>query len=744
MAIGVTPEQLALAESVRQWARKASLINDVRTLETGGGHTGAQPWAAANWAALVELGVFAIGLPESAGGAGGSAADVAVAAEQLAVALAPGPVLPTLLASLVLADQPGTADLAAKVAAGTASVAVQLSPGGLVGAGLADGSLTVSGTAPLVLGAGDTSHLMLAAVTDVGETWFVLESSAAGVHLAARSPVDFSRALADVALTDLEVPAAQVLANRPAGWVTGLGAMLAAAEAAGVAAWCVTTAADYAKTREQFGAPIGSFQAIKHLVAAMLCRSELASAIAADAATAVSQTPAEFPLAAAAAAALALDAAVDNAKDAIQVLGGIGFTWDHDAHLYLRRALALRQLLGGSASWRARTAELAIEGGRRHRQDLGQTNIHNDTAAPTELRKAARLVASAVSAVPPERRRKGLAEVGYIAPAWPKPYGLGASPAEQLIIDEELAGAGITRPDLAIGNWAIPAIASHGTAEQLRRFAEPTLRGDITWCQLFSEPEAGSDLASLRTKAVPTSGGWLITGQKVWTSLAGQADWAICLARTDASVPKHQGISYFLVPMHAPGIEIRPLREITGREMFNQVFLDQVFVPADCLVGQLGDGWRIARTTLATERVAMVRGGGLSAELEELLTAAADGFVAADPSAIDQIGARVAEALALSALDDRLVAQAGVAGGAGAGAAVRKLLGVTHRQSVAETALVLLGSRSAAADGHAASVVQEFLLTRCLSIAGGTTQILLTLVAERVLGLPREPTKEAR
>jgi alkylation response protein AidB-like acyl-CoA dehydrogenase len=314
---------------------------------------------------------------------------------------------------------------------------------------------------------------------------------------------------------------------------------------------------------------------------------------------------------------------------------------------------------------------------------------------------------------------------------------------------------------LGIGGWAIPAIAAHGTPGQLERFAEATLRGDISWCQLFSEPEAGSDLASLRTKAVKTDGGWLLTGQKVWTSLAAQADWAICLARTDGvtvptTVPqtaKHRGISYFLVPMKSPGIEIRPLREITGRQMFNEVFLDDVFVPDDCVVGQPGDGWRIARTTLATERVAMSGGGGLSKEVEDLLAAvAAAGEMAGDPTVIDQVGARLAECLALSVLDERLAGasggsspEAGAAGApprdAGAGSAVRKLLGVAHRQAVAETALTLCGADGSAADGAAEAAVHEFLLTRCLSIAGGTSQILLTLVAERGLLLPRQEAR---
>ena len=748
MPIAITAEQLAIAESVGLWAKRAGSIAEVRDLETRAGRTSDSKGRTANWRALADLGVFSIALPPELGGIGGGAADVAVVAEQLAASVVPGPVLPTLLAELMLAGAvPGDGELLAAIGAGTASVAVALSAGTLAATPALDGGLRVSGSTGPVLGAGDTTHLLLVAKAGEDETWFVLDAEAAVI--ATRIPVDFSRALGDITLSEVKVDPIQVLPGVRLTTVRDLAAMLACAEASAIAAWCSQTAADYAKTRQQFGRPIGSFQAIKHLCAGMLCRSEQATAIAWDAARAADQALAELPLAAAAAAALALDAAVDNAKDAIQVLGGIGFTWEHDAHLYLRRALALRQLLGGSGRWRARTGFLAVNGDRRRPQVTGK--IKTETASKEkatsdidEVRQAARLVATALSAVPPGRRRKALAEAGYVAPGWPRPYGLGAGPAELLVIDEELARVGVTRPELAIGNWAIPAIARHGTPAQLARFAEPTLRGDITWCQLFSEPEAGSDLASLRTRATPVAGGWSITGQKVWTSLAHQADWAICLARTDPAGPKHKGITYFLVPMRTSGIEIRPLRELTGRQMFNEVFLDDVFVPDDCVVGQPGDGWKIARTTLATERVAMVGGAGLSKDVEDLLAAARGRPAARRPVVFDPVGARVAEGLALSAMDDRLAEATARSSGSGSesaassGPAVRKLLGVAHRQAVAETALILHDEQGAAADGEAADAVAEFLLTRCLSIAGGTSQILLNLVAERVLGLPRE------
>ncbi len=519
--------------------------------------------------------------------------------------------------------------------------------------------------------------------------------------------------------------------------VRDLAAALAAVEAAAVASWCARTAAEYAAIRQQFGRAIGSFQAVKHLCATMFCRAEAAAVLGWDAARAIGDGPDELPLAAAAAAAFSLDAAVDNAKDCIQVLGGIGFTWEHDAHLYLRRAFALRQLLGGTARWRDRAATLAMAGARRKLTVADAAG--NDEL--TAVRSTARTVAAQIAALPTAEQRRALADSGYAAPSWPPPYGLAASHAAGLVIDDELARIGLARPAIVIGGWAVPAILGHGSQAQQARFAGPTLRGEISWCQLFSEPEAGSDLASLRTRADRTDGGWLITGQKVWTSLARDADWAICLARTDATVPKHKGLSYFLVAMDSPGIEIRPLREMTGRQMFNQVFLDQVYVPDDCLVGAPGDGWRIARTTLASERVAMGAGSSVGEAVEQLLELAAGNSAAADPAARQRLGALVAEGMAVSLLDLQAVLAQLRGSDPGPFAAVRKLAGVAHRQAAAEAAVELSGPAAATADGPAAGLVHEFLLTRCLSIAGGTTQILLSLVAERLLGLPREEAR---
>jgi len=758
LPIATTEEQRALQSSIREWAKRAGTIEAVRGLEpTPSGdlrEPDADPAAGERWSGLADIGLFAIAVPSALGGSDGTTADLAAALAQITDSLVPGPVLPTLLASLVLrtAADHAAGHVLPALAAGNVSVATALDSAGVTASARAGGTLQVDGHVGLVLGAGTTTHLLIGATDATAPSvWCILPADQPGVSIRVLAPADFSRSLADIRLDAVIVTPDQVLTGVTTEHVRDLAAALFAVEAAAVASWCCTTAAEYAALRHQFGRPIGSFQAVKHMCATMLCRAEAAAVLAWDAARVIDDAPGELPLISAAAAAYALDAAVGNAKDCIQVLGGIGFTWDHDAHLYLRRALELRQLLGGSAACRKRACRVALDG---HRRSLAVALT--DDRRLDEIRQATCDFAAAAAALPPDQQRRALADSGYLAPAWPRPHGLAASPAAQLVIDDELAEAGLIRPDLVIGGWAVPAILTHGNADQQERFARPTLRGEITWCQLFSEPEAGSDLASLRTRAERTDGGWLLTGQKVWTSLAREADWGICLARTDPAKPKHKGLGFFLVKMDGHGIDVRPLREMTGREMFNQVFLDQVFVPDECVVGAPGDGWRVARTTLASERVAMGTGSSVGEAVESLLALMKRSGLAADPHAQERAGALVAEGLAVSLLDLQAVLLQLEGSDPGPFAAVRKLVGVGHRQAAAETALELAGPQAAApdmastdaasentgnSDTDTSAVMHNFLLTRCLSIAGGTTQILLSLVAERLLGLPREETR---
>ncbi|AFM19379.1 acyl-CoA dehydrogenase [Mycolicibacterium chubuense NBB4] len=708
----INDEQSAARELVRSWAAGSSAVDAARDVEQGD----AGAWRAP-YDGLAQLGIFGVALPEEHGGADGTVADLCAMVDEAAAALVPGPVATTALATLVLSDS--HTELLEALATGGRTAGVALS------ADLTHADGRASGTAPYVLGADSDGVLLLPA----GEVWLLVDAAADGVTVEALKATDFSRPLARVVLDG--APAEEL--SVPAQRVVDLAATVAAAEAAGLARWLLDTATEYAKVREQFGKPIGSFQAVKHMCAEMLLRSEQASVAAADAARAAGEgDDDQLSVAAALAASVGVEAAKANAKDCIQVLGGIGITWEHDAHLYLRRAYGIAQFLGGRSRWLRRVAELTQRGVRR--------TLSIDLESVADLRPEIASAVADVAAAPSEKRQAALAEAGLLAPHWPRPYGRAAGPAEQLLIDQELAKADVTRPDLVIGWWAVPTILEHGSAEQIEQFVPATLRGELSWCQLFSEPGAGSDLAALRTKAVRAEGesasgtkvsGWKLTGQKVWTSAAQKAHWGVCLARTDPDAPKHKGITYFLIDMRSPGIVIRPLREITGDELFNEVFFDDVFVPDELVVGQVNDGWRLARTTLANERVAMAQGTALGNPMEELLRAV--GELEFDGAQQDRLGALIVTAQVGSLLDQR-IAQLAVGGrDPGPQASARKLIGVRYRQALAEFRMELSEGAGLVENQQ----VHDFLNTRCLTIAGGTEQILLTMAGERLLGLPR-------
>jgi 3-oxochol-4-en-24-oyl-CoA dehydrogenase len=699
----LTDEQFAARELVRSWAAGAGAVEAARAIEKGDPDAWRAPYAA-----LAQLGIFGVALPEEAGGAGGTVADLCAMVDEAAAAMVPGPVATTAVATLVI---PGShTDLLEALASGERTAGVALTADVRL-----DGA-TASGAAEHVLGATPDGVLLLPA----GDQYVLVDATADGVTVEPLDPTDFSRPLARVVLADAAAEALPVDRQR----IEDIVATVAAAEAAGVARWTLHTATDYAKVREQFGKPIGSFQAVKHMCAEMLLRSEQVAVAAGDAARAAdSDDDAQLSVAAAVAAAAGIEMAKANAKDCIQVLGGIGITWEHDAHLYLRRAYGISQILGGASRWLRRVAALTQQGVRRE--------LHIDLASVEHLQPEIAAAVADVAAQPVEKRQKALAEAGLQAPHWPKPYGRDASPAEQLLIDRELAAAGVERPDLVIGWWAAPTILEHGSPEQIERFVPPTLSGELFWCQLFSEPGAGSDLASLRMKAVRADGGWRLTGQKVWTSRADWAQYGVCLARTDAEAPKHKGITYFLVDMSTPGIDIRPLREITGDELFNEVFFDDVFVPDEMVVGQVNDGWRLARTTLANERVAMAHGTALGNPMEEVLRTVAERDL--DAAVQDSLGRLIIAAQVGSLLDQRIAELA--VGGADPGpqASARKLIGVRYRQALSEFRMDLSDGAGLVSN----KPVQDFLNVRCLTIAGGTEQILLTMAGERLLGLPR-------
>ncbi len=697
----ISDEQAAARELVRSWASASETTAAARAVERGDADAWQKPFRG-----LAELGLFGVAVPESLSGAGGGVADLCAMLEEAAYALVPGPVATTALATLLVDDPKVVGEL----------MSGQRSAGTALHGDLRYESGRVSGTLPAVLGARAGEYVL----ADAGTQWLLVDTSSDGATVEPLTATDFSRPLARVVLESAPAVALSVATRRAAD----VAATVLAAEAAGLARWMLDTATEYAKVREQFGKPIGSFQAVKHLCAEMLLRSEQVSVAAADAAHAASfADDAQLSIAAAVAAAIGIEAAKANAKDCIQVLGGIGITFEHDAHLYLRRAHGISQFLGGRSRWLRRVAALTRDGVRRE--------LYIDLDSVDHLRPEIAAAVADVAKFPEDQRRVALADSGLLAPHWPKPYGREASPAEQLLIDQELAAAGIERPDLVIGWWAVPTILEHGSREQIERFVPATLRGEIFWCQLFSEPGAGSDLASLRMKAVRGEGGWRLTGQKVWTSRANWAQWGVCLARTYPDAPKHKGITYFLVDMKSEGITIRPLREITGDELFNEVFFDDVFVPDEMVVGNVNDGWRLARTTLANERVAMAHGTALGNPMEQLLETVATAEL--DPAEQDRLGELIVSAQVGSLLDQR-IAQLAVGGqDPGPQASARKLIGVRYRQRLSELRMDLSDGAGVVENKQ----VHDFLNTRCLTIAGGTEQILLTMAAERLLGLPR-------
>lgn len=694
----IDSERAEVREMVRSWAVASGSIDAVRAAEDDNANSWRGPYDG-----LVELGTFGVAVSEDLGGAGGSIADLCVMVDEAAAALVPGPVATTALATLVITD----AALLEALASGQRTAGLALS------SDIAFDGQSATGTAKFVLGALPDGLLILPA----GDVWLLVDATAPGVTVTPLEATDFSRPLARV---ELDGAAATVI-DAP---VADLAVTVLAAEAAGLARWQLQTAAEYAKVREQFGKPIGSFQAVKHMCAEMLLRSQQVAVAASDVAeAAIDGDATQLSIAAAVAAAAAIDAAKHNGRDCIQVLGGIGFTWEHDAHLYLRRSYATAQILGGHGIWLRRVAALTRSGLRRQ--------LHVDTGEAELTRPEIAAAVAQIAALPVEKHQAALAEAGLMAPHWPAPYGRAASPGEQLVIDDELSVASVVRPDISIGWWAAPTILGHGTPEQIDRFIPGTLTGDVYWCQLFSEPGAGSDLAALRTKAVKVDGGWKLTGQKVWTSNAHRANWGICLARTNPDAPKHKGITYFVVDMSSPGIDIRPLREITGEALFNEVFLDDLFVPDDCVIGPVDGGWALARTTLANERVAMAAGGALDKGMEHLLDVLGDREL--DAADAERLGALIVAAQVGSLLD-QLTAQMAVGGhDPGAPSSVRKLIGVRYRQALAET---IMDAQDGAGIEDSPDV-RYFLNTRCLSIAGGTEQILLTVAGERLLGLPR-------
>ena len=593
---------------------------------------------------------------------------------------------------------------------------------------LADG--VADGDAGIVLGAGLAELLLIAA----GEDVLLLERGRAGVSVEVPDNFDPTRRSGRVRLDHVSVSADDVLAGARNSALARARTLLAA-EAVGGAADCVDAAVDYAKVRQQFGRTIATFQAVKHHCANMLVAAESGVAAVWDASRAAAEDSSEdesqFQLAAAVAAALALPAYARNAELNIQVHGGIGFTWEHDAHLHLRRALVIAALFGGDAPARDVFERTAAGAKRENSLDL--------PPEAEELRTRIRADAAEIAPLDKEAQRDKLIDTGYVMPHWPKPWGRAADAVEQLVIEEEFRAAGIKRPDYSITGWVILTLIQHGTDWQIERFVEKALRQEEIWCQLFSEPDAGSDAASVKTRAIRVDGGWKINGQKVWTSGAQYCARGLATVRTDPDAPKHAGITTVIIDMKAPGVEVRPLRQITGGSEFNEVFFNDVFVPDEDVVGTPNSGWTVARATLGNERVSIGGSGsfyeGLASTLVQLAAQQPDRLAGAPI----RIGSFLADDHALRLLNLRRAARSVEGAGPGPEGNITKLKLAEHMVDGAAIWAALSGPEVALTDGPGAVVGRLAMGARGMAIAGGTSEVTRNQIAERILGMPRDP-----
>jgi len=693
--IAITEDHRALAQTVSDFLTKHQSRSAARSLLEA--DTEELP---AFWAELSDLGLLGLHISEERGGSGFGLPEVLVVAEQLGRYLAPGPFVPTVIASAVIAAA-GPAELQERLLPGLAdgSVVGAVALGSEVSHG--DGTATggagsVSGSAGIVI----SGHLADVLLVLSGADVLVVEKASGGVTTTVPANLDPSRRAAKVTLDHVPV----VVLAGAGQLLTDVARTVFAAEAAGIASETTEQAAEYAKVRQQFGRPIATFQAVKHHCANMLVEAELATAATWDAGRAGIGGGDQLSYTAAIAATLAVSAAVSNANLNIQVHGGIGFTWEHDAHLYLRRAAAVAAVIS------ADQAAIQVT-------DLVRARVRRAAAIdlPAEagpIRAAIQPDVARLREMTGDARKNELIETGYVMPHWPKPWGRDAGAIEQLVIEQEFAKAGIKRPGYGITGWVILTLIQHATPDQVARWVRPALNQDVIW---------------------------LVNGQKVWTSGAHQASFGLATVRTNPDAPKHQGITTMVMDMHASGVTVRPLRMPTGHSDFNEVFFDDVFVPDEDVVGPIDGGWTVARATLGNESVSIGGGDGGMAMPGEAFIAPLD----AHPQRLDggagRVGRQIARTQSMAVLNQRTAFRAVAGGGPGPEGNIAKLLLSEVGHEAAAILFELAGPDAAFLTGDGAMAATLVLMNRAMSIAGGTSEIKRNQIAERILGLPRDP-----
>ena len=715
MSIAINEDHRTLADTVSSFVQKRDATGAARSMLDA--PTESLPEL---WEEIAGLGWLGLHLPESQGGSGYGLEELVIVVEELGRAVAPGPFVPTVIASAVIAcagDDTTQALLLPGLADGSVRGAVALN-----GALTASDGL-VTGSAGVVLGGGLADLLLVVVDNDVA----VVRVDDT-VTVAVPPNLDPTRRSARVTLQSTPIVALLGGAHQA---LIDLSRVILSAEAVGLARACTDSAASYAKERVQFGRPIAMYQAVKHHCVNMLVATELATSAVWDAARAAEIGGDQFTYAAAVAATLAAPAADLCANLSTQVHGGIAITWEHDAHLYMRRATTLLSVLQPDAA-AADLVGLTRRGVKRER-----TVRLPPEAEP--IRDEVRAFATSIAGLSSDEQRARLIETGYVMPHWPLPFGRAAGAIEQLVIEQEFAAAGVKRPSYGITGWNILTLIQYATDDQVSRWVKPALNQDVIWCQLFSEPDAGSDAAGVKTKATRVDGGWLINGQKVWTSGAHIAGMGFATVRTNPDVPKHDGITTMVIDMHAQGVEVRPLKMTSGNSEFNEVFFNDVFVPDDDVVGPVDGGWTVARATLGNESVSIGGGDGGMSVPGTMLVEAFDANPGRLAAGAARVGRYVADHQAMGLLNLRSANRAVSGGLPGPEGAMTKLVLSEIGHDAAAILTELNGTDAVFMDGSAAISSMLVLMHRGMSIAGGTSEIKRNQIGERILGLPRDP-----
>ena len=726
------------------------------------------------WAKMAELGWLGIQIPEACGGLGLTLAESAVVAETLARGLLPEPYTSAcvLAASLITAGDtsPLKERLLRAIAAGKLIPAVAWQERGddfdplqiKTTATREKDAVVISGTKQFIAGAGGADGFVVSVQAADGLELYWVERDAAGVEIAFDPWADGTFG-ATLTLNKARIPAANRIASTaiaaPAlAQALDSATIVAGAELLGIARCAFEITLDYLRTRQQFGKLIGSFQALQHRAVDIYIQIELAAAVLQEALAAPDVGAAgasRVKARCAAAAALAT-------REAIQMHGAMGFTDECNVGLYVKRALVLNAWLGGQHHHRRRYAILtpvtdsesaASETGvlpdqvRRLPRDSDWNKLSDDefrlllrdfieTHYPKKLRHLPRRVRWH------EVRdwNLKLSERGWIAPGWPRIWGgMELSPAKQLIYLDELERGGVGRaPDQGVRQLG-PVLMKYGSDEQKQTYLPRIISCEHIWCQGYSEPNAGSDLASVSTSAVEDGDEFVINGQKIWTSMAMDSTHIYVLCRTDKTVKKQAGISFIIVDLKTPGITVRPILDVAGHEEFCQVFLDNVRVPKQNLVGGLNNGWKVAKAVLEFERLGIGSPRRPMIALNRLIAVGRKLDLFRDTGFLDGF-----TALRLNLLDNATLfgrfANAATTGTLGPEVSILKIWGMETFQRITEFCLDWAGSYGApgiiAGEGEDTDLLTPYYMSRLITIGGGSNEILRNTLAKYVLRLP--------